>query len=162
MSKIPLILAPAFHGVNDRAAKSRLACPGARVRLPRQGTRIAFFFFAHLRKLDRLTHRWWMSRNNERSNTSPAAAVQRADGAADLRIFGYVATLGAAWLALSVARKPATPLERKITPQKKAGPMPLRVGGQAASVASYPVVYLPLAVFIAGRLRAQGVDAASA
>ena len=40
--------------------------------------------------------------------------------------------------------------------------MPLRVGAQAAAVVSYPVVYLPLAVFIARRLRAQGIDAAAA
>jgi membrane-associated phospholipid phosphatase len=103
-----------------------------------------------------------MSLNTERSDTPLAAAAQRADGAADLPIFGFVATLGAAWLALSVARKPATSLERKITPQKEHVPKPLRGGAQAASVISYPVFYLPLAVFIARRLRAQGIDAASA
>jgi membrane-associated phospholipid phosphatase len=103
-----------------------------------------------------------MSLDNETSKSSRADGAQRVSDAGDSRIFGIVATLGAAWLALSVARKPATPLERKITPRKEDVPIPLRMAAHATSVLSYPVFYLPLAVFIARRLRAQGVETAAA
>jgi PAP2 superfamily protein len=102
-----------------------------------------------------------MSPPTDIRNISDRRPVSPGD-ARDLRIFGFVAAFGAAWLAMSVARKPAMRLERSITPKKEDVPTPVRLGAHAASVMSYPAIYLPLTVLIARRLRARSVEAASA
>jgi membrane-associated phospholipid phosphatase len=94
------------------------------------------------------------------NNSEQASVTTHAGGA--LRNFGFAATAAAIWLAVSVGRKPARQLERKITPRKEDVPMAVRVGSRAISFASYPGVYLPLTMLIAKRLRAQRVEAASA
>jgi hypothetical protein len=108
------------------------------------------------------------AKTDEVFSMTPTAATARSGAQPtqkDAQTLIGIATLAAgaaAWLAFRVRNKPGTRLDKKIVEHRSEVPAPVRAASRVASLAAYPIVYMPLSLMIARRLRERGVAEASA